>query len=68
MVNSNKIKGRMRELKLTQADIARQLGIAAPTVSQKINNVRSFDIDQAGELANILNIKPAEFGEYFFVH
>lgn len=67
MVNSNKIKGRMKELRLTQADVAKRLGIAPPTVSQKINNVRSFDIDQAGELAAILGIKPYEFGEYFFV-
>ena len=39
MVNSDKIKGRMRELKITQADVAKELNIAQPTVNQKINNI-----------------------------
>ena len=38
MVNTNKIKGRMKELELTQADVAHCLNIAQPTANQKINN------------------------------
>ena len=47
MVNTNKIKGRMKELELTQADVAHCLNIAQPTANQKINNVRPFDLDEA---------------------
>ena len=47
MVNANKIKGRMRELGITQADVAKFLNVAQPTVNQKINNIRPFDLDEA---------------------
>lgn len=66
MINSNKIKGRMKELNLTQADIAKQLKIAQPTMNQKINNVRPFDLNEAELLAKILKIESCEFGIYFF--
>jgi len=66
MVNTNKIKARMKELDLTQADVAKQMDLAAPTVNQKINNVRPFDLDEAGKLSKILGIEANEFGLYFF--
>ena len=52
MVNTNKIKGRMKELELTQADVAHCLNIAQPTANQKINNVRPFDLDEAEKLSH----------------
>lgn len=66
MVNTNKIKGRMRELELTQADVAQCLKIAQPTANQKINNVRPFDLDEAEKLSDLLHIDSGEFGDYFF--
>lgn len=66
MLNTNKIKGRMKELGIIQADVARRLGLAEPTVSQKINGKRSMDLDEARELAEMLQIPNAEFGVYFF--
>lgn len=66
MINSSKIKGRMAELGITQKDVARFLNIAPPTVSQKINNVRPMDLNEAEALAQILKIQPGEFGAYFF--
>lgn len=66
MVNSNKIKGRIVELGLTQKDIAMALGIAPPTISQKINNIRSMDVREAFVIAEILKISDKEFREYFF--
>lgn len=66
MVNANKIKGRMRELSITQADVAKALNIAQPTANQKINNTRPFDLDEAEKLANLLQIHAGEFGDYFF--
>ena len=66
MINTNKLKGRIVELGLTQKDIAKALGIATPTVSQKINNVRAMDVKEAFIIAEVLNIPDEEFREYFF--
>lgn len=66
MINTNKIKGRMAELQMTQKDIANSLGLAQPTVNQKINNIRPMDLDEAEKLSNLLNIKPEDFAVYFF--
>lgn len=66
MVNTNKLKGLMKELNITQADVAKELDIAQPTASQKINNIRPFDLDEAEKLANMLHIEAVDFGTYFF--
>lgn len=66
MVNTNKIKGRMRELDITQAEVAKALNIAQPTANQKINNIRPFDLNEAEALAKMLNIDAGDFGTYFF--
>ena len=68
MINSNKIKGRMVEMCITQKDIANELNIAPPTVSQKLNNVRPMDLSEAEKLSKLLRIKPEEFANYFFYH
>lgn len=66
MVNTNKIKGRMKELEITQADVAKALNIAQPTANQKINNIRPFDLEEAETLTKLLDIAPEDFGIYFF--
>lgn len=66
MVNTNKIKGRMKEMEITQADVAKCLKIAQPTANQKINNIRPFDLEEAEKLSELLKIVPSEFGTYFF--
>lgn len=66
MINTNKIKGRMAELGITQKDLAKALKISPPTVSQKINNVRPMDLSEAEIMTEILKIQSDEFAEYFF--
>lgn len=66
MINSNKLKGRMREMGIVQKDVAEWLNLAAPTVSQKLNGVRPMDLDEAKALADLLKIKDSDFGSYFF--
>lgn len=68
MLNTNKIRGRMAELCLTQKDVAETLGISLPTVSQKLNRVRPMDLEEAEKLASLLQLEDRQFGEYFFVH
>ncbi|MBQ7757029.1 MAG: helix-turn-helix transcriptional regulator [Oscillospiraceae bacterium] len=65
MVNTNKIKGRMKELEISQADVAKALNLAQPTVCQKINNIRPFDLPEAKKLADLLGITSSEFEEFF---
>lgn len=66
MVNSDKIKERMDKLSIKQKAIGEVLGIATPTVSQKINNVRPFSLEEAEKLAKVLHIEDEKFGEFFF--
>ncbi len=66
MVNTNKIKAKMKELELTQNDVACSLGIRQSTANQKINNVRCFSLEEAEKLSNLLSIKADEFKDYFF--
>lgn len=66
MINTNKIKGRMAELGITQKDLAKALKISPPTVSQKINNIRPMDLSEAEIMTEILKIQSEEFAEYFF--
>lgn len=68
MLNVDKIRGRMSELRITQQDVAEALGLAAPTVSQKLNRIRPMDLDEAEKLAVLLGITDEQFGEYFFAH
>jgi len=68
VINTELIKTRMRDMGITQKDVAEAIGIAAPTVSQKINGVRPMDLDEARTLANLLKIDSGEFGAYFFAH
>lgn len=66
MVNSDKLKGIMREKRMTQADAAKLLGLSECSVNQKINNVRPFFLDEAEKLANALEIDSGGFSVYFF--
>lgn len=66
MINTNKIKGRMAEMQLTQKEVAASLGLAQPTVNQKINNIRPMDLNEAEKLSVLLDIPPEEFSLYFF--
>ncbi len=66
MPNTKQIKERMSEMHITQKDVAAMLGLAAPTVSQKLNGVRPMNLDEARTLADMLHIETGEFGEYFF--
>lgn len=56
----------MREMHLTQADVARYIGVRPPTINQKINNIRPINIDEAEKMCDLLKIDCGEFRSYFF--
>ena len=66
LINTNKVKGRLAELQLTQKDVANFLNIAQPTANQKINNIRPMDLGEAEKLCDLLKLSPEDFGTYFF--
>lgn len=68
MINSRKVNARMKELELTQTKVAADMNIAQPTLSQKINNARPMDLEEAEKLQIILEIPDNEFKSYFFYH
>ena len=66
MLSSEKLKARMKEKGITQKQIADVLGVAPPTVSQKLNGIRPMDLNEAKTIADKLEIDSADFGVYFF--
>lgn len=66
MVNANKLKARIVELGKVQSDVAKSLNMAQPTFSQKVNNIRPMDLNEALEIAKYLEIPVSEYAEYFF--
>lgn len=66
MINTNKLKGRMVEKKISQQQAARALGIQQPTFSQKCNGSREFKVGEVQKLVEMLEIADDEVAEYFF--
>lgn len=66
MLNTDRIKARLDELNMTQADLAAVISVAVPTMCQKINNIRPLSLDEAEKIARALKIEDKDFGSYFF--
>ncbi len=66
MLNTDRIKARLDELNMTQADLAVVISVAVPTMCQKINNIRPLSLDEAEKIARALKIEDKDFGSYFF--
>ena len=64
--NGNKVKGRMRELKMTQGFVAQELSINKSTFNLKVNGKVLFLQDEIAILIDLLNIPSDEIKEYFF--
>lgn len=54
MVNSQKMKERMKCLGITQATLAERVGIEPSTMNQKINNVRPMYLHEVETVAEVL--------------
>lgn len=66
MINTDKLKGLMREKRITQSKLAEKLGINPCTVNQKLNGKRDMSLDEAEIIADVLGIDAGDFGKYFF--
>lgn len=67
-VNINKLKGKTREMQLTDEKVASLLGMHPATYSRKLNgeNGETFTLRQVFALVEILTLTNAEAIEIFF--
>lgn len=66
MVNTQKLIGRMKELGVSQKELADICGVKRPTINQKLHGVRSISLNEAQIIQRTLHIPENEFGAYFF--
>ena len=66
MVNSERVKQRMKMLGITQSDLAGKLSMSIPGLSLKLNNKRPLLLEEAEEISQILEIEDRDFRSYFF--
>ncbi len=66
MLNSNKIRGRIVELGLSQDAVAKELGIAQATFSLKISGKRRMSVEECHKLKQVLKIEDCDVCDYFF--
>lgn len=68
MIQTNKIKGRMTELEITQKAAAAELGIDESTFNRKLNsrNGSVFSLQEVVQLADLLELSMEQKADYFF--
>ena len=62
----SKLKGLIREKKLTQEEMAKEIDIAYSTFNLKINGNAYFTQDEIYRISNCLEIPKEKIYEYFF--
>ena len=62
------LKGLIREKGESYRKCAKEIGIAVPTFSNKINGFACFDAMEIDGLCDFLEIHEKEVGKYFFPH
>lgn len=53
----NKLKGKMREKKYTQATLAKKLDITTQSLSAKLNNRSQFTLSEVVKMIDVLEIE-----------
>lgn len=65
MINTTLMKERMSELNLKEEYLADKMKMAQSTLNLKINNKRSFTIEEMFEISDYLEIKDSELQKFF---
>ena len=55
-MNANKVRAKMRENGMTQADVAKSIGISENSLSRKLNGKREFLLSEVVSLSKNLGI------------
>lgn len=64
----SKLLGRLREMGLTQSDLAGKIGISEATLNQKFKNKTEFKQTEIAKILNAVNVDMASVDTYFFNH
>lgn len=59
-MNLDKVKGRLRENKITYDELSSMIGISVTTFNNKINGKQRFYIDEISKISEILNLTDEE--------
>lgn len=65
-MNTVWIKQRMRALKITQTDLAKEIGISVPAVNKKLHNLRPTTLTEAVILVRRLKMTATEVKKHIF--
>lgn len=73
MLNANeydysKLLGKLREVGLTQVQLAAKIGLSACSLNLTLKNKRNFRQNEIVKTAEALDIRPGEYEAYFFAH
>lgn len=67
MINVNKLKGKVREMQISQAVLADEIGINKSTLYRKFNNGGdTFEIWEVHKIVDILKLNDEEIKAIFF--
>lgn len=66
MTNTNKLKGKLAERGLTQAQLAKMIEMSPTTLSFKLNNEIEFKISEAKRIQEALSLTRDERDVIFF--
>lgn len=67
MVNTELIRNRMGQLDLKEEYLADKLKLAQSSLNLKINNKRSFTIEEMFTMAQVLEIEDSNLREFFLI-
>lgn len=69
IINTLKLKAKLKEKNMTQEELAAKIGINASTLNQKLNNTigETLTIEEATKMSTILDISKEERIQIFFV-
>lgn len=59
------LSGRLRQLELTQADVAKKLGVGQPAISSRFNGRVPWTSDEMYKILDLCRARPEELHLYF---
>lgn len=62
------LRVRFAQCEMSQNEVARAAGMAASTMTARMQGKQPFDAWQMEKIAKLLNIKPENYCRYFFDH
>ena len=61
----DRLRQRMYHKHITMTDVAKAIGINPITMSNKMNGVTPFTLDEAYKISQVLEIEPKDFTKFF---